>query len=383
MKRKTAALLVLLIMAGFIQGCWNYREVDSLNIVAGVAIDRGQEGYKYHLTIDIADTSNAGKDKPVVSTLIETEGDTMFDAVRNAVKKTGLRIYWPNCQIVVISQEIADESIQPIVDYFMRDAEPRITMELFVSQEKTAKEIMQQQATTMSITSFEIDKMYELTELYEPVTVYLQLHEIYNVLADKGRALTLPTLKLVENVGSKTAALSGTAVFDRDRLKGFINDEDSKYLLFLMDRIKGGVLTVKAATDNTIAALEIFGNKTTITPITENGEIRFSIHTETQTAVNELDTTMDYLEVDSVEQLQALAETQLKDNIERVIKIVQEQFGKDVFGFGDALHRSDPVAWNSVSQNWDEVFKNLKFDVSCKVIVRNAVSIQSPVKVGR
>jgi spore germination protein KC len=244
MKRRIAILLVLLLVAAPLQGCWNYREVDTLNIVAGFAIDKGYEGYKYHMTIDIADTSSAGKDKPVVSTFVETEGDTVFDAVRKAMKKTGYRLYWPDCQIGIIGQDVAQESILPIIDFLMRDAEPRMTMELFVSQEKTAKEVLVQKTTTMSISSFEIDKLYELNELYDPVSPYQLLYEDYNTLASEGRALALPTLHLVTNMDTKTAMLNGTAIFDKDRLKGYLTAEDSFYMLFAMDRIKGGVFNV-------------------------------------------------------------------------------------------------------------------------------------------
>jgi spore germination protein KC len=364
------------------QGCWNYKEIDSMNIVAGFAIDRGYEGYKYHLTIDIADTSRAGKDKPVQTDLVESEGDTIMDAIRNTMKRTGMKLYFPNCQIAIISRDVAQDSILPVLDFLMRDAEPRLTMELLISEEKTAKEVLQQAPTTMSITSFEIDKMYELSEKYQPATIYQVLYQNYNTLADEGRALTMASVRLSDNNGAKTAVLNGTAIFNKDKLAGFLTTEDSKYCLFVMDGVTAGVIDVKAPTGNTVAALEVFGNKTTVTPIVENGKIRFTIHTETDAALDELDETADVLDKDNLHAFETLAEKQLQENIARVIGMVQQQYGLDIFGFCDALHRSDLQTWRQVQQNWDSVFKNMQVDVSCKINIRNGASEKGPAKIG-
>lgn len=382
MKRRIAALLCLVITAGLLQGCWNYREVDSLMIVAGFAVDRGYEGYKYHLTIDLADTSSAGKDKPVVSKLIESEGNTIFEAVNNAIKKVGMQLYWQNCQIAVISQDIAQESILPVVDWLTRDAEPRITIELFVSQEKTAKEILAQQSATMSITSFEIDKVYELNEKVQPMAEYKELYQIENTLADEGRALTLPALRITDNNDDKICMLNGMAVFDKDKLAGYLTGDDSKYAMFITNHVQGGVLDVNASTGNTIAALEIFSNSTKITPSVENGKLKITIQTSTDAVLDELDTTTDYIDKNKRGELEFMAESQLAAEIGKTVQMVQSQYDRDIFGFGDALHISDPSTWYELRQNWDEAFKTAEVDISCKINIRNSSDSLAPVKVG-
>lgn len=65
-------------------GCWNYREIEKTTIVAGVAIDKGTNGYKYHLTYEVL-TFPGGNEKSVESALLESDGDSVFDAVRKTV----------------------------------------------------------------------------------------------------------------------------------------------------------------------------------------------------------------------------------------------------------------------------------------------------------
>jgi spore germination protein KC len=62
MKEIKITLLILIILVNSIlaAGCWSYREVDKLGIVAGVAVDTGANG-QYKLTVEIVHISG-GKD---------------------------------------------------------------------------------------------------------------------------------------------------------------------------------------------------------------------------------------------------------------------------------------------------------------------------------
>lgn len=381
MRRRVALLTALLLGACLAQGCWNYREVETYSIVAGIAVDKGYEGYKYHLTFDIADTSHVSKDKPVKTLLIESEGDTMFEAIRNALKRTGLVLYFQNCQVVVVGREVAEESILPVLDFLVRDHEFRPTIELFVSEEGTAKEVFKLEATTMSIASFEIDKIYENIEMYNPVAAYQLLYEDYNTLAARGRELALASLRVMENMGKETVEINGMALFNKDRLIGFLTAEDARLATFVMDRVRGGVLKVKAPGGNTIAALEVFGNKTNVEPQAGDGAVRFTVCTETDASLGELDKTENVSDRDKIAGFEAAAEMQLRNEIVRVVKAVQ-QTGSDIFGFGEALHRSDPGAWYHLEEGWDETFRRAQVEVNCNIGIRNQGAKKMPVKAG-
>lgn len=380
--KRISVLMALALVASLLQGCWNYKEVDSFLIVAGVAVDKGYEGYRYHVTIDIADTSSAGKDKPVVSTLVESEGDTISEAVNNSIKMVGMQLYWQNCQIAVISQDVATDTILPVVDWLNRSLEPRLTIELFISQEKTARELLQQQSATLSITSFEIDKYYELNEKVQPMAEYRELYDIYNQLADPGKSLLLPALRVMDNDGDKVCALNGMAVLNRDKLIGFLTPEDSKSVMFVTNHVKGGSMDVKAPTGNTIASLQIYGNNAKITSSVENGKPKFIIETSTDASLDEDDTITDFADKEHRGEFEFTAESQLAAEIGKTVQIAQTQLGVDVFGFGDVLHRQNPGAWYQLQQNWNEAFKTASVQISCNIKIRSSAEGRGAVKKG-
>jgi spore germination protein KC len=113
--RKWLLLTIVILLNGiFISGCWNYREVEKLAIVAGVAIDKG-ENNPYKITFEILQVSG-GKEAKTVSKIISMEGRTIFDAVRNAISLSGKKLYWSHTKIVVISKDIARNGILRVVD---------------------------------------------------------------------------------------------------------------------------------------------------------------------------------------------------------------------------------------------------------------------------
>ena len=150
-----SSMILLWILS--LTGCWNYDEVEDSAIVSGIAIDKGSEGNGYLVTTEIYNFSGSGKENKIESKRIAIEGKTLPDAVKNAVKISPKKLYWGHSDIVIISQEIAKEGILPVVDALIRAFEPRIQMNILVSKEKTAKEILEDQSVTSS--AAEIEKM--------------------------------------------------------------------------------------------------------------------------------------------------------------------------------------------------------------------------------
>lgn len=132
---------ILLISIFLFVGCWNYREVDDINIVAGTAIDKGIHK-EYMISIEILESS-IGKESPTTSKLIVAEGESIFDAVRNAIAISGKKLYWSHNKILILSKEVAQEGITEVIDWFLRDVETRSDVYILVSKGTSAKEILE------------------------------------------------------------------------------------------------------------------------------------------------------------------------------------------------------------------------------------------------
>lgn len=366
-----------------LSGCWNYKEIDKLAIVSGMAVDKNEKGDKFLLTSEIVDVKEIMGKTTVTSKKIDSEGETIFDAMRNMIKISGKKLYWSHAKVIVISQDVAKEDIIPVIDWVARDQEPRIEINLLISKEKTARELLSQQSITTDIRSIEMDLMLNANKSLSkaPRTA---VYEFINALASEGISPTIPAIGITTSENKKTSELSGTAVFKKDKFLGFLDEEETKYFLFIRDKIKGGLLPVNISEDNfnDKVTLEIFENNTKLKPVNLNENLFININIRTRVSIAEEDTSRNYIDEPGRAKLKNAAEKKLEDQIINLVKKVQNDFDSDIFGFGEVVKNEMPLLWKNIKGDWDKIFKNLEVKVNSEMNISNSGIINKPIEVG-
>lgn len=362
-------------------GCWNYREMETLLIVAGVAIDKGSNGSGYHLTIDTVDVTE-GKEKPPKSKFIETDGDTIFDAIRNAVKESDKKLLWSHDKIIIISNQIASEGIAPVLDLFIRNTESRNDTDVIISKANTAQDVIKPKGFANQISSFETDKTITNDTKFLSKAPYVKLFQAIDMLFGNGIALTLPVLNVTSNMGEPVTELDGTAVFKRDKLLGYLNSDESKLFLFATNQIQGGIFLVKENSPTPNISLDIKDSKTTITPICTSDKPSINIDIQMQCALGETETSSDYSTEDGIKKVESDAAKELQVGIKQLVSKVGAQYDSDIFGFGSSIYQDNYEYWNKIKPQWDSIFKTLNVNVTAKVEIENSATTKSNIKVG-
>ncbi len=382
--KKKAVFLLFMCLVNIITctGCWNYREIDKMSIVAGATMDKTPDG-KYKVVVEIIDLHEGGREAKINSRRLESYGYSLFDAIRNTLKITSNKLYWGHMEILILSQEVAREGIVGILDFLNRDAEPRLSVDLLVSTENTAEEILNSQSITTEIRSFEINKMLD-TEKDLAKTSKVQLYEFINALSAEGISPVLPTVSLVENNGKQTTKLSGTAVFRQDKLAYVFNEEETEFFLFAIDKIKGGILNIDEGIEKgqTVTTLEIRKNKTKIEPVNTKGKLSIDIDIDTKTVLAELSEANKTYDIKENKNMETEAGKTLQKQVSEFIKGVQKNYGIDILGFGRRVRQEMPDLWRKIGPEWDQTFKNLEVNVRAKVDITNSGLISKPIKIG-
>ncbi len=383
MKKKLfiVVLLLIILMMMTSTGCWNYREINKLSIVSGLAIDKSRTG-GYDITFEIVDLQTGTKNASIKSKLLEAEGKTVFDAIRNALKFISPKLYFGHTEIAIISEEVAKEGVTGIVDFLSRDIEPRLTIDLLVSREKTAKELLYSQSISTEVRSFEINEMLN-TQKDLGKAPKVQLYQFMNDLPCQGNVPYLSVIYLEENAGITTSEISGLAIFKGDRFLGFLDDEQCKYFLFIMNKIKGGLLVFKNLPNvsNANVSMEIVESRTKIKPEYVDGKIIIRVQVKTILSIAEQGIEINLMDTKNREMLKKYADEYLNENIGNVIKKVQKEYGVDVFGFGRTVHREMPSVWKKVQNDWNNIFVDLDVQVSASAEIINSGLLSKPIKV--
>ncbi|MEA4893689.1 MAG: Ger(x)C family spore germination protein [Oscillospiraceae bacterium] len=379
MFKKTVSVLLILSQLSLLSGCWNYRGLDEMSVVIGIGVDKATKGGGYQLSFEIVDISAPVKDKGIQSKIIESEGNTIFDAVRNAKKRINNKLYFGQTQLVVFSNEIArNEDMRGIIDWFLRDGEMRQTVYAVISQEPTARDLLNSKGLGQRIVSDEIRNIVENDNYFTSSTFSAELYSIFDTIRAKGKTPALPAIHITPNNGEAVVEVNGTAVFNKEsKLAGYLTPQESKYFLFAIDEIKGGVLTVSSSGDDRYdISLEIADNKTKRSFEFKDGKIKILITTDTKVYMDEAMMHNDGLDNEMISALETAASTELENCISQVIRRVQSEFGSDIFGFGNMIYKKDFRLWNDLNANWDEQFKTLEVTVRSDVRIVNTGALE-------
>lgn len=384
MKKIPALILFLeiILLISALTGCWNYREIDKLAIVSGIAIDKG-ENNNYLITVELVNLQTQGKDVTTTSKRIQVEGQTMFDTIRNTIKISGRKLYFSHTKILILSKEVARDGIVKILDLFSRDSESRLSMFILVSKEKTAAELLSQQSITSEIRSFEMENMLRSQNILSK-SPKITLDELINSLSGEGISAVLPAVGIVINEGAGTSELSGTAVLKKDKLLGFLDENETRYYLFIVDKVKGSIVVDKnpPGANEANIAFEIFNSTTKVKPCFNNEKLSMDISVEIDASIGEMGTTKNYIDDTGRTKLKKDMEKKMEEDIKKLIKKVQREYDADIFGFGLKVKQNMPKLWRSIKDSWDQEFENLDINVDVKINIRNTGLMMKPIKVG-
>ncbi|SMB87963.1 spore germination protein KC [Desulfonispora thiosulfatigenes DSM 11270] len=379
MNKKILISILILSLTFVLVGCWDYSELDEKAIVSGAAIDK--VGDEYEVTIEFISTEGSGQGFELTPITYTSRGITFFDAVRNLISKVGMRLYWAHAKIIVISEEIAREGLVPILDFISRDPELRPDIHLIVSREKTAREILMGEDKGHGTLSFHMRDMLKAQKSLAKIPK-AEMWRYNHDLGFDGLSPILPTVHVVKSKAQVVPDLYGTALFKRDKMVGWIDGNQTKFLLLIRDELEGGLLNIIGIGEkNNAVTLEIISSKTKQKPIIQDGELRMTVEAKIETGIAELDSTTNFIDKEGRKMVKQQAEKLVKKEMENLIKDMQQDHQTDVFKFSCNVQRYLPDTWKEVKGNWSEVFCSLPVEVEVKVEIKGSALTSKPIKV--
>jgi len=380
MNRGLLLIFILVLCCIVLTGCWNYREVEQLAIAAGAAIDLNEDGTE-SITIEIVSIAGDGQVtyEPV---LIETTGKTFFDAVRRGITIQGKKIYWSHAKAIILSQEIAKQDVTKYLDFLFRDAEAREDAWLLVSMEKTAKEVLQTKGMLRPIVSFELDDMMRSQRSISRFP-QIEIFEFFDRLFYEQVSPILPTVRVIEQKGTKTPQIEGTAVFNGKKMVDVLGVSETKGVLWLRDEVEGGLIVVEdVVKEGEDVTLEIYRSKSKITPMVQDNGLKMKVDIDLVVNIAEIEGPTDFISSSGQQKLKEIAEKQLEKDIMDMYTKVRDEHKSDIFGFGRRIDMKLPQVWSQIKDNWREYYSELELEVNANIKIRGSATTRTPLKEG-
>lgn len=370
MRRKVILLFVVVVNIYMLTGCWNYVEINGQVNVSGIAIDVGRQGRKYHLSAEVITIGMKEKDQ-IDASVVETDSDTVFEGIRNLMTLTTKKLYFGHCKALVIGEKVAKSGIAEMLDMTIRNHELRIEVDIVIAKGCEAKDILMTEGIANPIMAYKIHDLLDTSPKAVGGAPIVEAYEVYNSIQNEGVCTVVTTLEIKKVEEKEVLKFTGVAVLDGDKLIGYLNERQTKYLSFLNDKIgNSGLLTVEDSENpNLFLSYEIYKSKTKRNLRFDEDVPSVNITVDTSVIIGEAETEADFSKPEELEKVRQLLEKNMEEDLAKLIDTAQSKLNCDILGIGAQMQREDPKMWEKYKDNWDEMFKELKITVDCKIII--------------
>ncbi len=370
MRKKFVLLFIVTVNVFLLTGCWNYVEINGQINVSGIAVDVGRFGKKYHLSAEVISVSSKEKEQ-VNASVVETESDTVFEGIRNLMTITTKKLYFGHCKALVISEKAAKNGIGEILDMTIRNHELRIEVDVVIAKSGEARQVLLTEGIANPIMAYKIYDLMETSPKAVGGALATKAYKVFNSIQSDGMSTVIPALEIRVAEDKKVLKFAGVAVFDKDKLVGYLDERQTKYLSFLNDKIgRSGLLTFKASEKpDLFLSYEIYKNDTKRKILFDGDVPSVEITVNTSVIIGEVEIQADFSKPEEIEKARRLFEENMENDLTELIDTAQAKLDCDILGLGAQMEKSNPKMWEKYKDNWNQTFKKLKINVKCKATI--------------
>jgi len=362
--RTAAALLALIVLAG----CWDRQELNDRALWLATGIDDAGEGNikvsgQIVIPLNVQAPSSAGsggKGDPYM--VVSQTGTNLGDTLQDIQSKLPREVFFGQRRVIFLGEELAKKGLAGILDFTTRLAEASFRTDMYIMKGATANDALQMRGTLEFVSVFSALKKHEQSG-GRGETTYLD----FLIAAHRdGIVPTLPAAQLFVSDDMKPAnyfEITGVAVLDDDlKLAGYLNVDEDRNLLWLLNKLSRIILTVDLEGGN--ASARFVNLRSSIKPSrNKDGSWHFEITLRGDGSLAENNTGLTVEEKAELRKLEQAFEKEAANRMAGTIRKAQETFGLDVFGFGVVVHRRHPREWPALKDRWNEEFRRATFSV--------------------
>lgn len=368
----------LILLLPLLSGCYNYRELNELGITTAVSID-----YKDNNFYVIAEVINPIKQQDASSSNnspfvnYNSSSSSLQDAFRKVVLESPRQLYAAQLEIIVLSEEVVNNHLEEVLEYFARDPESRTEIKIIVAKTEDSTKAITLQTLLTSLSSSNIINSLDLQSKVLGMAYPVTLNELLNMYIDPYLEVVLPSMTLYgnyeigdekENITTSSpkaiVKIDGSTITKDNKILGYLDLEESKILNLINGKLKETIIKMNyydgyiIFEPNRIKVSRELDIKNNIIKINISG---YSKTKEIQSNINLKDSK-------EVEKLNKALNMELEKKITDTFNSIREKYGTDVFGFQELYYRTNYKYFKENCTNWYEnIYPKIKLEVKANV----------------
>lgn len=339
--KKFVLIIITLFILLISSGCYNYKEINDMAIVSSIGIDKDNKNDKYIVSAQIMNSKESENSEDSQITVYTKEGDTVHEALRNITLKSPRKLYGNHLSKIVLSEEVAKEGIDNILDTFNRVTEVRNEFIITIVKEDKASDVLKVLTTTESIPAEYVKLSLKIADKTSGLTYATKLDEFISLYLKKGIDPVVPVLKIdkkekkgttINNITTTNPiskiVIEDLAVTNKGKLETYLKNEEVIGYNFLRNQIQKMIIPVKCDDENNYASISILKNKTKNNAEKKDNKYIINFNINSEAIITEYNCKKDLTDEKVIKELEKDTEKKIKRYIKKSLNKQKETKGK-------------------------------------------------------
>lgn len=384
MKRILFVFSTLFITLSFMTGCLQRTELNELGMVAGLGIDKEENGYTVTAQIlNPAALANNSGSTPVYS--LKATGQSMSEAFSRIDQMSTTTLFLAHLDVIVVNEAMAEAGINPVLNFALRHTDIRPDINIAVAKGTSANHILNvlPDAYNPPVASLDVSTNMAFEDTSRLVDI--NLFETIDMVNSPGIQLVLNAVRVhhetdenqseeEDGKSDNTQAITSNAqlrmdslaVFDGEKIIGFIDDEQAQLYNILIGNHKRYIFNT-VVDDEYYFATEIVTTKTKIKTELENNKAFITVDLSALIVENAYN--IDLTKQDNLNTMAEYLTNKLTRDFKEFIYVLQHEFKADIIGIGGKAYYQNNRLWEEKQGYWDELFPELDIYVELNFVI--------------
>jgi Ger(x)C family germination protein len=379
MKRITLFLLIILILLS-VSGCNGSVELNQLAFVIGMGVDKvsavdswtpkKHEDDNYLVTVQVVRpaqlrngaTGESNADSAAFFNA-QNEGPAIYTALQSVTNMFSRHLYMKQCEVLIVGRAVAEEDITPVLEYFFRNEEGRMTIPIFIATDTAEGILMEgtylEHMPAVQLAGLSVNHKY--TNKDNTVSVF----EFTKDMLSEAIQPMVPILDtFVDSAGEIKATVSGLAVFNKNRMVGTLDDDEIFGIHLINGNLDNGV--IRLSHFGGIVELMVSLAKTQRRIVYEDGKFSAFLSIDIESTVISTTKGRNTNDPKEIEDLKVHAGSELTGIIQKAINKAHAM-NTDILGLGQLAYQMYPKEYAALPGKWEAAFVNVPITVDLKV----------------
>ncbi|MBM4765140.1 Ger(x)C family spore germination protein [Bacillus sp. B15-48] len=393
MKHKLSLMFFLILSVIVLSGCWDRKELQDIDIVSAIGIDKGSDDVENRLSVTVqvinegligGGSQQAGKVEGTPVSSYTASGSTVAEALQKIAPKLPQELFFPHVQLIVIGEELAkQEGIQDLFDWIERDPQFRTLFPILIVRDNRAKDALQiltplepipagkiaggLEATQKTWGNFAITRADKVIQQLSGEVAQLMGIQITGDLKEGNKLTNVQQISPQAEIEIK-----GLSILKNGKLVKWLDLEEFRGVTWINNEMKKTVINLDCKNKKKGLAVDIVRSKRKLNVQIKNNKPVIHLTIRSESHISEVQCPIDLNKHETIQELEKQLEEAMKEEIMLALETAKEQ-KTDIFRFGEAINREDPQLWKEIKEKWnDEIFPETKVTVDVKAFIRRS-----------